>query len=138
MTTENTLSPVLYILMRTDLASMNPGKAVAQGSHAANKMVHDIYDSDNEKLKELLGVWEDSANGFGTCIVLSVDGRKLDAICGAIASFIDGVIANVIVDPTYPLKDGAVTHLIPLATCGYVFGDVNKIRPFLSGLDLMQ
>ena len=32
--------PVLYILMRKDLKSMNPGKAMAQASHAANAFVH--------------------------------------------------------------------------------------------------
>jgi peptidyl-tRNA hydrolase len=29
----------LIILMRTDLASLNPGKAIAQGSHAAHAAV---------------------------------------------------------------------------------------------------
>ena len=30
---------VLYILMRTDMDSMNPGKAMAQASHASNTFV---------------------------------------------------------------------------------------------------
>ena len=30
------MTPVLYILMRTDLNSMNPGKAMAQASHAGS------------------------------------------------------------------------------------------------------
>ena len=28
--------PVLYILMRSDMVSLNPGKAMAQAAHAAN------------------------------------------------------------------------------------------------------
>ena len=33
------MTPVLYILMRTDMDSMNPGKAMAQASHASNAFV---------------------------------------------------------------------------------------------------
>ena len=31
---------VLYILMRTDMDSLNPGKAMAQASHASNAFVY--------------------------------------------------------------------------------------------------
>jgi hypothetical protein len=30
-------------------------------------------------------------------------------------------IAGIIHDPTYPLRDGMITHLIPLDTMGFVF-----------------
>ena len=33
------MTPVLYILMRTDMNSMNPGKAMAQASHASNAFI---------------------------------------------------------------------------------------------------
>ena len=33
------MTPLLYILMRNDMDSMNPGKAMAQASHASNQFV---------------------------------------------------------------------------------------------------
>ena len=45
MTTQETY-PVLYIIMRNDLDSMNPGKAMAQASHASNAFVTKIDKED--------------------------------------------------------------------------------------------
>ena len=47
MTIETEVFPVLYILMRNDMKSMNPGKAMAQASHASNAFVNTASDSDN-------------------------------------------------------------------------------------------
>ena len=44
--------PYLYILMRTDLPSLNPGKAMAQAAHAANKMTF-IVDKHSQCVPEL-------------------------------------------------------------------------------------
>ena len=33
------MTPVLYILMRTDMTSLNAGKAMAQASHATNAFI---------------------------------------------------------------------------------------------------
>ena len=106
---------VLYILMRTDLASMNPGKAMAQASHASNAFVH--------KGQSHAGVveWKGSKQGFGTVIVLGVTGEELE-IAVQMSNNI-GFISDIVHDPAYPLRDdGDVTHFIPLDTCGYVFG----------------
>jgi hypothetical protein len=32
-----------------------------------------------------------------------------------------GYLCDVIHDPTYPITDGSVTHVIPLDTCAYIF-----------------
>jgi hypothetical protein len=158
--------PVLYLLMRTDLASLNPGKAVAQGSHAANQCVSNIReigrlyeaqiaqnaasrpDEDTKTdpaeiqappLLSLLAEWEaQTGHGFGTCIVLGVKEAQMRAIVPNIrAARNKSLIACITHDPTYPIRDGEVTHLIPLDTCAYVFGRKDDAAPFVAGLDLM-
>ncbi len=141
--------PVLYILMRGDLESMNAGKGMAQASHASNafvfaelkkmlsrpwKSVKDFYKvfiSGEMNDASLFIQWVHSTTqGFGTVLVIKVNeiemrtavevGNKLDYIC------------DVIHDPTYPLRDGDFCHFLPLDTCAYVFGDKND--PLLSAV----
>lgn len=124
------MTAVLYILMRNDLASMNSGKAIAQGSHAANAFVYhlqafaQVYNAKptDSGLPVLNGFssWENSTpQGFGT--VLTLEG-KMSSIYDTVDIFKKlGYIASVIHDPTYPLVDGEVVHHIPLDTCAYVF-----------------
>lgn len=120
--------PYLYILMRNDLQSLNAGKAVAQGTHAANQMVYEARKSNapdmhnaplSNSLLYALDTWEREANGFGTCITLSVNEEEMrDAVASAQA---DGVHAAICHDPTYPLLDGKTLHLLPVDTCAYIF-----------------
>lgn len=113
--------PVLYILMRDDLDSMNPGKAMAQASHASNAFVK----SHASKNNELYGLWErETSQGFGTVLVLAVNEVEMNqAVRVAIACKFP---AAVIHDPTYPVRDGETTWHIPVNTCAYVFGDKNN------------
>jgi len=102
--------------MRTDLASMNPGKAMAQASHASNQFV----DTLPEDAYEMYDQWL-QCNGFGTVLVLGVTSEQMfEAVGNAeLAKF----QSDIVHDPSYPLRDGDTTHYIPLDTCGYVFGD---------------
>jgi peptidyl-tRNA hydrolase len=130
--------PALYILMRTDMASMNPGKAMAQAAHAANAFGRSI-----QPLEMVEHWWGESSNGngwsgrFGTTIVLAVDSETAlhDAISEA---HLDGFPAEFILDNTYPLRDGKCLHLIPVVTCGYVYTPCRRAHPVpsLSGLGL--
>ena len=122
----------LYILMRTDMASMNPGKGMAQAAHAANAFVHDWGES-----SEYVSGWQkQTPQGFGTTITLAVpnEAAMIDMI--AIADAL-GYPASIIHDPSYPVRDGEVTHLIPIDTCGYIFvEDASNPPPGLSILPL--
>jgi hypothetical protein len=129
----------LYILMRTDMASLNPGKAVAQGTHATN-----LFEKDVRVLRE---GFPDAPNviayeawlgdrGFGTAITLGVTGENLRSIVDKAIE--TGCIAGVCTDPTYPLRDGDVTHLLNLDTCGYIFGRRDYLVEILGHLDLMR
>lgn len=126
------MTAVLYILMRNDLASMNPGKAIAQGSHAANAFVYHFngyaqeYNSksvhEGIETASMIGFneWEQSTpQGFGT--VLTLEAKMADI--QSVVSIFKGLnyVAGVVHDPTYPIVDGDVVHHIPLDTCAYVF-----------------
>ena len=139
--------PVLYIIMRNDLASMNPGKAAAQASHASNAFVgryhgycqelSPISIGDMTKLQTStikgFGEWERSTNQhFGTVLVLE---GKIGNITNTIDIFKSlDYIADVIHDPTYPIVDGEIVHHIPLNTCGYVFVPDKETDVYASAL----
>ena len=122
--------PILYILMRNDLASMNPGKACAQASHAANAFALAMTSDPKNTLYQN---WACSTiQGFGTVIVLAVNEAQMREVDKAAKKF--GYMADIIHDPTYPLVDGDVVHYLAIDTCGYVFVDKNDpIKDFLLG-----
>jgi peptidyl-tRNA hydrolase len=116
------MSAVLFIIMRTDLKSMNNGKGIAQGSHASNKAAKAAESLQPELYKD----WASQTDqDFGT--VLTLHGGKMADIEELIAE-IQGsnyvhkqaMVADVVHDPTYPLRDGDFTHYIPINTCAYV------------------
>jgi peptidyl-tRNA hydrolase len=128
------IEPILYILVRTDLASLTPGKVAAQVSHASTAFaIH------NARTK-LLDQWAnhgDTRRGFGTAIVLGVDDDVV--ILEFCQEAIDkALVAGVICDPSYPLRDGDYTHLIKLITCGYIFGDREVAGPLVAHLSLLK
>lgn len=122
------MSDVLYVIMRNDLASMNPGKACAQCNHAGTQFLT-LTD------KSLYTGWLNQANGFGTVIVLTGSIKQIDDAINSAKLF--NYTAEKVMDPTYPVTDGEVTHYIPLVTCGYIFGDKKAVSDFVSGLKLM-
>lgn len=131
----------LYILMRTDLASINAGKGMAQAAHAANAFVADMQDTtttpDTFLAMEAFQDWQrQTTQRFGTTITLAMptEGALTDMI--AIAEAL-GYPAGLVHDPSYPVRDGAVTHLLPIDTCGYVFvQDASNPPPGLALLPL--
>lgn len=144
--------PYLYILMRSDLGSLNPGKMVAQGAHAANQFAFEMVrvrndinilkaeeaplDRDELRKLALFNQWETSTpQGFGVTITLDVTGDILPLVVEAAQRM--NLPAGVTHDPSYPLRDGQVTHLLPLDTCGFVFGDKPDLRVLLSQFDLL-
>ena len=139
--------PVLYILMRTDLASMNAGKGMAQASHASNafvfaelkkmlsspwKSVKDFYKvfiKGEMKDASLFIQWVHSTTqGFGTVLVLGVNEIEMRTavdVAASLGNVREPGVSGIVHDPTYPLVDGDFCHFLPLDTCGYIFGDKN-------------
>ena len=60
------MNEVLYILMRNDMDSLNPGKGMAQAAHASNHFM--FWNSDDMEFKKWC-----SYRAFGVTIVLSVN-----------------------------------------------------------------
>lgn len=152
---QNETIPVLYILMRTDLPSMNPGKAMAQASHASNAFVYEMNQAEEEGLDTFEPSLEDvhvlfkewqkqTPQGFGTVLVLGVTESEL--ITAVETATMLGAAGNLVVDPTYPAHldreavdpedpkwtlpcipagDKMVTFRTEV-TCGYLFGDKNN------------
>lgn len=140
--------PTLYILMPLDIPSMNPGKAMAQASHASNAFIYgtrqvpinygtpqqpeyrlgwsDMDLGVHKNVSNTVDSWEESTpQGFGTTIVLGIpEGTSLWSIVEEARS--EGFIADVVVDPTYPIRDGRLTHYAPADTCAYVFTNSRK------------
>lgn len=152
----------LYLLMRNDLDSMNGGKAVAHGAHAANQFMFDMHtriDRDFEPEEDLIDsykAWATSAKGFGTTITLSMSLKELQTVVMVANSI--GCVADETVDPTYPyilhreyagliihpedhppspIGKGMMLCLREEITAGYVFGDKTKLKPVLGNFPLM-
>jgi len=127
--------PALYILMRSDLESLNPGKMVAQGAHAANQSVAML--SKDHSIYPLYEQWRSSTPcGFGVTLCLDVTGDQLPPVVEA--AYRAGFAAGVTHDPSYPLQDGQVLHTLPLDTCGYVFGHKPDLYILLGQFDLLK
>lgn len=119
---ENENYPVLYILARTDIASMNPGKLAAQCSHASTIIYQAMINGDVDE--DVLTEWTTYKGinlGFGTTIVL--DGGTIDMIETTLEEVKDECeYSGIVHDPTYPLADGDFVHHIHLTTVGFAFG----------------
>lgn len=120
--------PVLYILMRNDLDSMNPGKAMAQASHASNAFIHNhgwyqetIVDGVKVSAK-LVPKWKaQTKQGFGTVLVLAVNEHQMRFTVEAAKRY--GLIADLVNDPTYPIRvDRDLTN--------YMMRPINDLEPF--------
>ena len=146
------MNPIFYVLMRNDLASLNSGKAMAQAAHAGNAVdahfelemqITSASSSpvDKAKASELSTAfyhWKgQTSQGFGTTIVLAGSMAKIKTAIEWLKR--NDFLADVIHDPTYPLVDGSVTHLIPLDTCAYIFApnkDDQYLRMVLNSYEL--
>jgi peptidyl-tRNA hydrolase len=125
--------PYLYILMRNDMSSLNCGKSVAQGAHAANQMVHEfpmyvrnLTKDSQEYQTSLFNEWTGSTiGGFGTTIVLSVSEDEMRATVHTAKSM--NMHAGIMTDPTYPFEAPMeLAKLLVLA--GDVLG-IEMVRP---------
>lgn len=84
----------LYIVIRNDLNSMNPGKAMAQCSHASAQFV--------TKHPNEAAEWSSEADGFGSTVVM--EGNINDIVEAFQSPFIKKHVNGKVVDPTYPFR----------------------------------
>lgn len=112
--------PTLYILMRDDLDSLNPGKAIAQATHATNQFEMLAATRDDYVFTKALAVWRDGRD-FGRCLTVAAKPHQIDEMIGVLDDDDCRMDGDVVIDPTYPITDGEVTHTLELMTCGWVF-----------------
>lgn len=131
----------LYIIVRTDMASMNPGRVAAQTSHAANyfvkvakELVECLEEQDDQFIKNF-SEWENETDqGFGTVIVL--DGGTKENILQKLEEIDRQYLTGIVIDPEYPIQDGDYVHIIPnVMTCAFAF-QYDKEDVGLKGLEL--
>ena len=158
MTNERDLA--VYVLLRTDLPSMNPGKAAAQVHHAGVQMMakHGKRQLVQDYVKD--GIAQ-GAVYFNTTLVL---GATLTDIIQrgqeAENAGDDVVVFNTVTDPSYPffvenaevadlipesvakaikkMPDGRILMVRPEVTCAWFLGNRNdpQFRALFEGLDL--
>ena len=89
----------VYVLVRNDLPSMNPGKAMAQVHHAGVQM---MFKYSHEKLvKEyIFNGLEQSADSFNTTLVVGATEKQIQAAIGV--ARLCGAICGNVLDPSYP------------------------------------
>lgn len=124
----------LVVFARSDLESLTPGKLAAQVSHAASQHAIRMMQV-SEASKQALFTWTDKGNehlagrgdfrafDFGTAIVLD-GGTFYPTIPDDVRNAMDDAdYSGIVRDPTYPLRDGKVTHYLDLETCAWIFFD---------------
>ena len=162
VTMTNEPFPVLYILMRDDLVTMNPGKAMAQASHASNAFIKTMLDrgmshdekGDYDDIDELGKIWaHETTQGFGTVLTLAVNEEQMRSAVKVAKAV--GFTAEIIHDPSYPMliptdlgkilytihnEAGSTFEVgenfnyltVHMDTCAYIFGDKND--PLLASI----
>lgn len=117
----------LYIITRTDMASMNSGRTAAQAAHAANYFVQcanilseSLEDKDDPFIQNFNEWQNETPYGFGTTIVL--DGGTPEQIGELLEKNDEHYLYGEVRDPEYPIQDGNVIHIIPnVSTCWFAF-----------------
>lgn len=128
------LGPRLYILARTDIYQMNPGKLAAQAAHAATQFVFDVLDSNDKELITSLHEWRaQGGGGFGTKITLAATQDQIQETVLWMQA--QGFASDVVIDPTYPFTNHYGEFFTAREmTCGYVFAPANTPAPPLEYL----
>lgn len=125
----------LYVIPRTDMESMTPGRVAAQVSHASTKMMYDLQMNEVGHLPEvqdMLEDWLSEANGFGTTIILKPktdtnQEKEFKNLANKILSESHESTRNyscgLVIDPEYFIKDGNTVHIVKdVTTCFFIFG----------------
>jgi len=97
------MDPILYIIMRSDISDMNPGKLAAQAAHVASDFEMWVkFIESQDGYGELLGEihkWREGASTCGTTICLSATREEIQDTVKKVC------FSREFVDPTYPWEN---------------------------------
>lgn len=116
---EMLITPVFYILARNDINSLTPGKLAAQAAHANNMLAEYIKNCEDLYKKHTYDTWCGD-RGFGTTIVLGGNKFEIKDIIEIVYNM-QFLICDDVIDPTYPIEDGAERHKVECHTCSWIF-----------------
>lgn len=130
----------LYIVPRTDMASMTPGKTMAQVSHASNQFSFFMDNYGREEAAKHYKEWC-GTKGCGTAIILAPPKNTInqhDLFMEKLPLLRkNGLISDVTVDESYSVKDGDAVHYIPgVITAMYYFATSEISRELMPEFDL--
>lgn len=117
--TDTPITPTLYIIARSDIPDMNPGKMAAQAAHANGDFDAWVARLEGHpgqyEVLDYVNKWKEG-RAFGRTLVLSGTQEQIKAY-NAVASF-----SGITVDPTYPWRNyyGEV-FLSNEITCAWAF-----------------
>jgi len=146
---QNDDEPILYILIRTDMDSLQGGRIYPQVAHAASDFESLMRDEvpgqinigDMTAIRSLFWAWKGhTQNQFGTTIVL--DGisletfHELDEMMENSSIDVEYVSEHV-VDERYKLEDGGAVHEVSVITGMYVFGKRGELRQWMQSFALL-
>lgn len=114
--------PILYIIMRNDLLSMNAGKAMAQASHASAQFVKKMSENKSEALEQ----WLNEGYNFGTTVVLEANKSNLTDFMVNIQDYNYILSVGKIIDTSYPFK-GQLELLRLLSPEDYLTYNIQEI-----------
>ena len=103
----------VYVLVRNDLPSMNPGKAMAQVHHAGVQMM--AKQGTNKLVQEYINCGISAgADYFNTTLVLSATRDEIDDIFYQVRNLnSETIIGNTVIDPSYPfVVDREIAQLL--------------------------
>lgn len=135
--------------MRTDLPSMQSGRAVAQASHASNAFIKEWGNLKGKVHRHDVNEWSNQTlQGFGTVVVLSMTKEQIETVLKS-----NIIPHGRVIDPDYvvsvssELKPYLNSRKIKIIddennpsrillsreemTCAYIFGDKETLKPLL-------
>lgn len=148
------MKPYLYIIIRSDLPSLNPGKAIAQAVHCGNILIW------NNRELDLIKEWA-GAMGYGVTITLKAPLHEIKYAIERAKEFGIWNISGLMVDRTYPIvipadslglvdqtklsapfrftdENKAVVLYREETTCAYIFGGKDELKPVLGKFELYE
>lgn len=127
---------ICYVLMRTDLDSLNPGKAMAQSHHNYGALKSAVRA--NIAMQPSYIEWQKQTDqDYGTVITLGGTEGEIDKALMRVTAFhsAKNIVAGWVWDKSYPVRDGGITHSVRLNTNAFVFGLKSECEDIISHLE---
>ena len=134
--------PVLYIIVRTDMASMTRGRAAAQAAHASTAftLFAEQYDWNKFYDENPYLNWKNSTpQGFGKTVIFGADETDMYRIYNKAKNIYEAT--ELVIDTGYVVHDGDVLHSVQVVTSCYIFiswEDREFLRDIIRSISILK